>query len=157
MFSEYIKIAVANILNESSQGIERSCGSCNPSCDDLTRFICFGHSMKEVQDWINANPEKLHQQYSDNENKLYDDYAEYMRQSQEEEKLSFAKTFCATCSCFVAAKEKALSEHNSVFDAVVDVEMFQKGCMKNCVKFNEAFILYGMEAKENAESCDLFM
>lgn len=142
MHSEYIKIAVANILNETSQGIERSCGSCNPSCDDLTRFICFGHSMKEVQDWINTNPEKLHQQYSDNESKLYADYAEYMRQRQEEEKLSFAKKFCSTCSCFVAAKEKALSEHNSVFDAVIEVESFQKDCIKSCIKFNEAYLTH---------------
>ena len=66
-----IKIAVSNIIDESQNSVQRTCVSCNPSCDDLTRFICFGHSMKEVQDWISANPEKLHQQYSDNEDKLY--------------------------------------------------------------------------------------
>ena len=63
MYSEYIRIAVSHILSEYDGGKQRCCGSCNPSCDDLTRFICFGHTMQEVEKWINENPELLRTEY----------------------------------------------------------------------------------------------
>lgn len=69
MYSEYIRIAVSHILSEYDGGRQRCCGSCNPSCDDLTRFICFGHTMQEVETWIKENPDKLQAEYQ----KWFDD------------------------------------------------------------------------------------
>ena len=63
MFCDYIRIAVAHILSEHRNGIERCCGSCNPSCDDLTRFICFGHTIDEVNEWINNHQQLLNAEY----------------------------------------------------------------------------------------------
>lgn len=157
MFSQYIKIAVANILSEHNNGIERCCGSCNPSCDDLTRFICFGHTMAEINEWLNAHPEQLNAQIEKDEAKLYEEYSLYMQSQQDEEKLSYAKTFCTSCPKYLECKEKALNENNSVFDAVADVEHFQRNCLKSCVKFQEAFLLHMMEAKTDAEDFDVCM
>lgn len=63
MMCEYISIAVSHILSEHKNGIERCCGSCNPSCGDLTRFICFGHSMKEIEEWLDKNRELAQSEY----------------------------------------------------------------------------------------------
>ena len=90
MFCEYIKIAVSHILSEHRDGIERCCGSCNPSCDDLTRFICFGHTISEIETWIKNNPDLLTKDYQ----KMFDDmegpeveFYEYEPEADEE--LSF--------------------------------------------------------------------
>lgn len=145
MRSQHIKIAVANILSTHNNGIERCCGSCNPSCDDLTRFICCGHTMEEVEIWIDQNYDILCAQLEEEEEKMYKDYCLYASKQQEEEKLAYAKTFCLQCPKYLSSKQKALDGNNSVFDAVLDVEAFQRDCIKSCVKFNEAFILNGRE------------
>ena len=68
MFSDYIRIAVSHILSEYDNGRQRCCASCNPSCNDLTRFICFGHTIDEIEEWIQNNNDILyneHQKYLD--------------------------------------------------------------------------------------------
>lgn len=63
MFSEYIKIAIKHILDTCDGGKQRCCGSCDPSCNDLTRFICFGHNISEINEWIKNNPDLLDYEY----------------------------------------------------------------------------------------------
>ena len=142
MFCDYIKIAVSNILTEHEGGIQRCCGSCNPSCDDLTRFICFGHTIAEINEWIEKHPVQLRAEIYQNETKLYAEYADYSLKRDQEDKLKFSKTFCINCDKHAEMRDKALAEHNSVFDAVIEVESFQKDCMKSCIKFNEAYLAH---------------
>lgn len=140
MFCDYIRIAVAGILNDPKYALERCCGSCNPSCDDLTRFICFGHTLEEINAWINEHPDELSKALQAEELKMDADYFSYCQARDEEDKLDFAKAFCLDCPKFIEARDAALDTHNSVFDAAVDIENFQKSCMKDCIKFNEAYI-----------------
>lgn len=148
MFCDYIKVAVSNILSDPKNSLERCCGSCNPSCDDLTRFICFGHSIEEINEWINKNPDLLAAEMQKQEEKMDADYFAYMQKKSESSKVDFAKSFCAECPIFIATKDKVLAEHNSVFDAVMEVEAFQETCIATCGKFKEAFAKQDQQMKE---------
>lgn len=145
MFCDKIKLAVAAILSEYEGGVQRACGSCNPSCDDLTRFICFGHTMSEVEDWIDKNNDVLSVKLQEKEAKLDQEYAVYAQEKIEADRLNYSKSFCKECPKYLEAKTAALRDCESIFDAVFDVETFQRDCLKTCEKFNEAFIIHSKE------------
>jgi len=44
---------------------------------------------------------------------------------------------CEECEIFQMQKEKALLENNSVYDAVIDVNLFLEKCRKNCRKVKD--------------------
>ena len=143
MFSDYIRIAVSHILSEYDNGRQRCCASCNPSCNDLTRFICFGHTIDEIEEWIQNNNDILyneHQKYLDSFDCLENSNSNfYVSDSGDTPTISLdkLKEFCKECPKFIEVRDKALANCESVFDAASEVENFQLKCVKSCEKFAE--------------------
>lgn len=51
MESVAIKAAVRRWLDE--RPYLRACGSCPIGCDDMTKFICMGGSVKDLEEFLN--------------------------------------------------------------------------------------------------------
>lgn len=52
MYSIMIREAVKKWLDE--RPTLRACGSCAMGCNDMERFICFGGSIKDIQDIMDS-------------------------------------------------------------------------------------------------------
>ena len=55
-FSVVIPAAVAEILKEKPEKLNKCMKCCKYSCDDLTKFICIGCGPREIVDYLKKHP-----------------------------------------------------------------------------------------------------